>query len=383
MTADELRAAFDAPEPLTIGLEEEAMLLDPRSADLAPVAAEVVRRAGRELWPGWPAELARLGGAAVKPELPASQVELVTAPAARVADAIAELAAGRRAVAAAASGIALPAAAGVHPFAAPLGELSPGDRYDAILAEHGDVARAQLVCALQVHVAVGGAERTLAVYNALRGHLPEVAALAANAPFLAGRDTGMASVRPLISGLLPRQGVPPAIASWDAFADELRWGRDAGSVPEPRRWWWELRPHPAFGTLELRVPDAQTTLAEAAAVAAFAHALVAWLAERHDEGEPLGAPAAWRIAENRWTSARRGLDGSFADLATGERRRVRDVLRERLDQLAPAAERLGCATELASAGALVEANGAQRQREEAKRCGVPSVALWLAERYLT
>jgi carboxylate-amine ligase len=328
-------------------------------------------------------ERARLVGAALKPELPASQVELVTAPGARVGDAIAELAAGRRALAAAASGIALPAAAGAHPFAAPLGELGPGERYDAILAEYGDVARAQLVCALQVHVAVGGAERTLAVYNALRGHLPEVAALAANAPFLAGRDTGLASVRPLISGLLPRQGVPPALPSWEAFADALRWGRNAGAVPEPRRWWWELRPHPVFGTLELRVPDAQTTLAEAAAVAAFAHALVAWLAERHDEGEPLATPLSWRIAENRWTACRRGLDGSFADLATGERTPVRDVLRERLAQLTPTAERLGCAAELASAGALVEANGAQRQREEAKRSGAPGVARWLAERYVT
>src|SRR5213075_2861884 len=134
---------------------------------------------------------------------------------------------------------------------------------------------------LQVHVAPGDAERTLAVYNALRGHLPELAALAANAPFHAGRDTGFASVRPLIGGLLPRQGVPPAIPSWEAFAETLRWGRVAGAVPEPRRWWWELRPHLAFGTLELRVPDAQTTVADAAAVAAFVHALVARLGERH------------------------------------------------------------------------------------------------------
>ena len=144
------------------------------------------------------------------------------------------------------------------------------------------MARRQLVCALQVHVAVGGADRTLAVYNALREHLPELAALAANAPFHAGADTGLASIRPKISEGLPRQGIPPAFASWEELAAELRWGRTAGALPELALWWWELRPHLSHGTLELRVPDAQTTIAEAAAVAAVGQALVVRLAERHD-----------------------------------------------------------------------------------------------------
>jgi len=228
-----------------------------------------------------------------------------------------------------------------------------------------------------VHVAVGGAERTLAVYNALRGHLPELAALAANAPFHAGRDTGCASVRPLIATLLPRQGVPPAFDSWGAFASALRWA----GIPDASTWWWELRPHPAFGTLELRVPDAQTTLDEAAAVAAFAHALVAWLASRYDDGERLGAPESWRIAENRWSALRYGLDGEFTDVATGARTPIRDVLRARLAELAPVAEGLGCAAELASAEALIEANGALHQRAVAATSGLVGVARWLARQY--
>jgi carboxylate-amine ligase len=247
----------------------------------------------------------------------------------------------------------------VHPFAAPVGELNAGERYDAILADYGDVARSQQVCALQVHVALGSADAALAVYNALRGHLPELAALAANAPFHAGRDTGLASVRPLIGGLLPRQGVPPVIPSWEAFAEMLRW------LADPRQWWWELRPHPTFGTLELRVPDAQTTVAEAAAVASFAYALVTWLAERFAAGEALGAPDTWRIAENRWVACRAGLDGEFADLLTGERRPVREVLRERMEQV-------GCDVPL-------ERNGAIRQRE----VGLERAAGWLADRFLS
>jgi glutamate---cysteine ligase / carboxylate-amine ligase len=330
MTEAELRARFDAPEPLTIGLEEEAMLLDPETFELAPVAALIETSAKREL--------------------PAAQLELVTAPHRSVAAAIDELAAGRRELAEAARGIALPACAGTHPNAT-LEVISDGSRYETIARQYGDVARAQMVCSLQVHVAVGGADRTLAVYNALRGHLPELAALAANAPFHAGRDTGLASVRPLISTLLPRQGVPPAIPSWTAFADTVRWGEAAGV--SAGQWWWELRPHSRFGTLELRVPDAQTTLAEAEVVASHAYRLVVELAERYDAGEPLPVPETWRIAENRWAALRDGLDAQLADLVSGERRPVRDVLG-------------------------VAANGATRQRE----VGVADAARWLASRYL-
>ncbi len=344
MTADELRSVFDAPDALTVGLEEEVMLLDPETLDLTGVAAQILRGSGR-----------------IKLELPAAQLEVATAPASSVADAIAELATGRRELAEMADGVAWPAAAGVHPFAAPIGALNAGERYDAILAQYGDVARSQQVCALQVHVALGSADATLAVYNALRGHLPELAALAANAPFHAGRDTGLASVRPLIGGLLPRQGVPPVIPSWEAFAEMLGW------LDDPRQWWWELRPHPAFGTLELRVCDTQTTVAEAEAVASFAYALVRWLAERFEAGEELGAPETWRIAENRWVACRSGVEGEFADLATGERRPVRDVLRERMDQVS------------CDVSALVERNGAIRQRE----VGLERVTRWLADRFLS
>src|SRR5204862_5951821 len=197
---------------------------------------------------------------------------------------------------------------GLHPFAAAEGMLNRGERYDRIEREYGTVARRQQVYALQVHVAVGGADRTLAVYNALRAHLPELAALAANAPFHEGRDTGFASFRPVVADMLPRQGMPPPIGSWDEWSDDLAWGARAGRVPGPSQWWFELRPHPGFGTLELRVPDTQATVAEAAAVAAVAHALVARLLEHPHPGT-----ASWRIEENRGVAPHAGLDGVFAD----------------------------------------------------------------------
>ncbi|MFL5843281.1 MAG: YbdK family carboxylate-amine ligase [Solirubrobacteraceae bacterium] len=353
-----LRARFDEPAPLTVGLEEEIMVLDAATLDLAPRGMELV-------------------GGLVEPEMPAAQVELASDPCTTVDAAIAGLAAGRRELAdrAAPLGLAL-GCAGTHPFAAAEGELNRGPRYDAIEERYGSIARRQLVFALQVHVCVRPAGRALAVYNALRGYLPELAALAACAPFHDGRDTGLASMRPLIGTLLPRQGVPPALASWDAFADGLRWAGD------PASWWWELRPHHVHGTLELRVPDAQPTLADARAVAAVAHALTGWLAERLDAGETLPVPETWRIAENRWSALRHGLAGEMADLETGEREPTADRVAALLDAITPTAERLGCAAGVAAARILAGAGGGAAKLRVAADGDVRSATAWLAARFL-
>ena len=365
-TADDLRRAFDAPEPLTLGLEEELMLLDPETLDLLPRAADVVDAAADERF---------------APELPAAQLELRLAPARTVPEAVAALARARRDLTAAAAPIGRLAAAGVHPFADALGRLSEDERSAWPAAEYGSIARRQLVCALQVHVAIGTAGGSLAVYNGLRCWLPLVAALAANAPIHEGRDTGMASIRPKIAEQLPRQGMPPAIASWDAFAEALAWGAASGAVPDARRWWWELRPHPGFGTLEVRVPDAQSTVADAAAVIALVHSLAAWLAARHEAGDPLESAATWRLEENRWSAARRGIDAELADLRTGERLPARERLAALVSELAPVAAGLGCAAELATVERLAARGGAARQREVAADGGPRAVAAWLADVY--
>jgi carboxylate-amine ligase len=353
LTPEGLRATFDGAGPMTVGLEEEVLLLDPETYDLAPRAAEVLDRL---------ADPARF-----KPELPAAQLEIVTAPHANVAAALAELEASRRDLVAGGAGIARPAATGLHPFANPNGELADLEAYAHTREEYARVARLQLVSALQVHVAVGGAERSLAVYNALRSYLPEILALSANAPFIAGEDTGLATARPKINELLPRQGVPPPIESWEDFAEALRWGARAGNVLGARTWWWELRPHPAHGTLEVRVPDAQSTLEDAAALAGTVVALIAHLAERHDAGEPLPVAPTWRIEENRWSAARHGSEGMLADLDTGER--------------IPARERLGSL--LAEIGAedarpLLDRGGYARQRDIARERGLTGLGEWLA-----
>ena len=293
-----------------------------------------------------------------------------------------ELADDRARLAAGIEGVALPAAAAVHPFSDTEGELNQDARYLRTRREFGRHAHRQLVCAFQVHVAVGSADGTLAVYNALRSFLPELAALAASAPFHGGVDTGLASVRPKISEELPRQGIPPAIESWDAFAQALDWGATAGVVPEPAVWWWELRPHPKWGTLELRVPDTQ---ARSRTPPRWRRSRTRWSAgwpSATRPGKPLGADPTWRIEENRWSACRWGVEGTLADLRTGERRATPARLRELIDAVEPTALRLGCAGELTRARELAVHNGAMRIREVAAEGGVRAVAAWLAERFL-
>ncbi len=367
VTAESLERTFEAAEPLTVGIEEEVMLLDPDTLDLAPVA---------------PALLERLrDDQRFKAELPASQLEIITPVRTSAVEVLVDLAQGRADLTQAMDGLARPATAGVHPFAALEGVLSEGERYDKTRERFGPVARMQLVAALQVHVAVGGAGRTLAVYNALRPHLPDLAALAANAPIYGGRYTEMASVRPKIAELLPRQGMPPPIESWAEFAEQLRWGAASGSVPVPGQWWWELRPHPGFGTLELRVPDAQTTLADAGGVIATAQALVAWLGERHDAGELSGSVAGWRIEENRWSAACDGVEGEMADLESGATEPTRERLGRLLDELSPHFARLGSRSLEQRARDFVQENGAMRQRMIFEREGAVAVATALVDRF--
>jgi glutamate---cysteine ligase / carboxylate-amine ligase len=366
--AGALRAAFDGAQRHTVGIEDEVMLLDPDSLELAPLARAVLARLGEDQ--------------RFKLELPSSQLEIVTPPSSDLSEVAGSLMEGRRDLARAIEDIARPASAGVHPFSAGVGELNDLDRYHPTIEEFGTIASRQLVAALQVHVGVGDADRALAIYNHVRSYLPLLAALAANAPFYEGRDTGLASVRPKLGELLPRQGVPPAIESWERLADAFAWGAASRSFPSPRTWWWELRLHPAYGTLEFRVPDGQSSVADAIAVAGMIQALVAWLGERHDGGERLDVVDSWRIAENRWSACRRGVEGAMADLQTGTRRSTRESILELIEELTPAARSLGSQRTLEHARRLVAVNGAIAQRGAAQSGGPRAATAWLAERFL-
>ena len=358
---------FDRAHDYLVGIEDEVMLLDPQTLELVPRAREVMARLE--------------GDQRFKLELPSSQLEIITTPAKTVRQAGSQLLEARREAAGRSEALVRLAGGGVHPLSPGQGELNDLDRYGPTIEEFGPIARRQLVCATQVHVSVAGADRALAVYNAARSYLPLLAALAANGAFYEGRDSGLASVRPVLCGLLPRQGPPPRIGSWEEHAETLAWGARSGRF-NSRSWWWELRPHPGFGTLEFRVPDAQPTVAEVAAVAAVTQALVAWLATGYDRGERLATAPVWQIEENRWSACRDGVEGTMAELGTGASRSTRACLNELLDALEPMAHGLGAGEELGWARGLVARNGAVIQRETARQGGAQAIARLWSERFL-
>jgi glutamate---cysteine ligase / carboxylate-amine ligase len=354
----------------TLGAEEELMLLRAETFELAPEVPRVLS--------------ALAGDERFTDELPASQVEIRTVPCATLAALNDQLVASRRDLAKGLDESFALAGAGVHPLAPARGELNPGERFRPTRRTVGDaVLERQLVFAFQVHVAPGDPACALAVYNALRSYLPEIAGLAANAPFLEGADTGLASVRPQISLLLPRQGVPPSFSAWREFTEALDWEQAGALMPSAASWWWEVRPRPSLGTLEVRVPDTQTTLAEASVIAALVHCLVMWLGNRHLAGEKLPVHASWRIAENRWLAARDGGDAELVDLDSGVREPLRQRLAGMLEDLAETASALDCVQELEGIEGLVRENGAARQRAVVREEGIEALPAWLASRFLS
>jgi glutamate---cysteine ligase / carboxylate-amine ligase len=365
VTCSEARARFDAAPDFTVGIEEEIMLVDPETLELAPVIDEVLARVGPD------ARFTR--------ELRKAQLEMVTRVCESVAEATDELAASRRLLVERLDGSVRLVSAGTHPFSTNWGEITDGERYRQIADEYTWAARRSLACGLHVHVAVPGADRALAVYNALRAYLPDLAALAANSPFFEGRDSGLCTIRPKLNEAFPRAGTPPAFRSWDELIAFVDWGRAGGLFPDASHFWWDLRPHLDYGTLELRVADSQTRLEHAGAVAAVFQALVVQLAERHAAGEELPVCDSYRINENAWRAYRYGVRGSLVDLARGAPRPVRERLGALFDELEPTAARLGSTRHLADARVLLAGNGCEQQRYVAEREGMRGLVAWLAQ----
>jgi carboxylate-amine ligase len=356
---------FDHAPSLTVGVEEEVILLDPERF-LPTDAVEDV--------------LAWLNGdPRFKPELRCAQLELVTPPASTVADVVRELAAARRILAERLRGRIRFAALGTHPSSTTISAVTPTRRFREIGEELRWLARTALPSGLHVHVAVDGAERALAVYNAFRSYLPEIAALAANSPFYEGRDTGMASTRLKLREDHPRSGIPPSFDSWRAYTDFVAWGARGAVIRDPSYHWWDLRLNASYGTVEIRVADSQTRVDDAAGIAAFCQSLAASLVDRYDAGDRLPVHDTHRIAENRWRAVRDGIAGELVDLDTGRPFATRERLRDLVGELEPYAVSLGCERELGHALGLVTANGAVRQRAIATAVGVDRLAGWLSD----
>jgi glutamate---cysteine ligase / carboxylate-amine ligase len=346
---------FGSGAPYTLGVEEEYMLLDPESFDLVQHVDTVLTsvRDG--------AYVERIG-----PELMQSVVEISTPICRTAGDVRSALCDLRSYVTKIARENELRVgSAGTHPFSLfERQRITARDRYRILVDQLQYIARRELIFGLHIHVAVDDPDKAVRVMNALLPHLAELLALSANSPFWRGDPTGLASSRQMVFAAFPRSGPPPRFATYEDYAEVVGQLEKTGCIADYTHIWWDIRPHPRFGTLEMRVMDAVSRVEDVIALAAYVQALVKYYSEQHDAGKEL--PSFHRIltTENKWLAARYGLEAPLMDLWTGRRNRVpvTNLVRRMLRELAPHARELGSERELEGIrDILAKGNGADRQ----------------------
>ena len=340
---------FEASRDFTIGLEEEFALVDPGYLALVHRFEDLYGACRED-------EVVAESAAG---ELIDTEIEIRSGRALTFAEAVDRQMERRARLFGLADrlGIAL-AATGTHPWASYLDQrIIDTEHYNRLREELRWVAQRNNTWSMHVHVGINGADRAVAVCDHLRGTLPPLLALSANSPFLDGRDTGLASVRTeIFTRTFPRCGVHEPFGDWATYADFIDLLTTTASVVEATQLWWSVRPHHLFGTVELRICDAQTRGQESFALAALVTACIAQSALDYDAGE-LGQPPRQReIEENLWRAIRYGLEGTQIDFDAREVIPTRVALERLVEWTAPARETLGLDVE------LPDENGTQRMR---------------------
>jgi len=339
---------FTAPA-YTIGIEEELMILDAETLELANAIEQLLEPA--------PA-------GEIKPELMESVLEVSTDPCANTADAGTQLRALRRQVADAAAGKGLAiGSAGTHPFAMWEDQrIVARPRYRDLISALRFVARQELIFGMHVHVGIDDPEKAIHVANGMRVHMPVLLALSANSPFWRADATGMASTRTPIFRAFPRVGMPPTYKDWADYERRIEFMVGTRVIEDYTYLWYDVRPHPNFGTVEVRVMDSQTHVDHTLGLAALTQALVRELALHFEEGKQLSSYPFEMLDENKWLAARHGLEGELVDLPQSERVGTRELARRLIDRTREHAQDLGSAGDLGAVEDLLErGNGADRQ----------------------
>jgi carboxylate-amine ligase len=345
----------------TVGVEMELYLVDEATGELASAANEILAEMGAPHPDGMHPK--------AKHELFQSTVEIITGVCENAAEAgddlrvtIAELRAS-----AARRGLTL-VSAGTHPFGLAREQLvSPHQRYRDLIEDLQWPARRMLICGMHVHVGVPDGGRAIRIIGELMRFHPLFLALSSSSPYFESEDSGLASARTKVFEGLPTAGLPPPLADWTDFEAFMSTLLESGCISSIREVWWDIRPHPNFGTVEFRMCDATPTVRETIALAALAQTLVEWTNRRIDDGTLPPPPREWTIRENRWLASRYGIDADLIvehpNSGHPDRRSVRSLVTELLDELHPVAGDLGNLDQLADIRLLLDVgSGAQRQR---------------------
>jgi carboxylate-amine ligase len=335
----------------TVGLEEELMILSPDDYALVNKIDDLLEDTSE---------------GEIKPELLQSVLEISTKPSADMREAGAALRALRRQVRDIAEKHDLCiGSAGTHPFARWEDQLvTRAPRYRDLVEALRFVARQEIIFGLHVHVGIDDAEKAIHVANGMRVHVPILLALSANSPYWRGDDTGLASTRMPIFRAFPRVGIPPYYDGWEDYERRISFMVDTGVMSDYTWLWYDVRPHPNFGTVEVRAMDAQTHVEHTLALAALIQAMVKELAEHFEAGGRLADYPYEMLDENKWLATRHGLEGELVDLPDRETVPTKALVRRLYDRLKDHAQDLGAANELDGVLDLLEnGNGAFRQRK--------------------
>jgi carboxylate-amine ligase len=335
----------------TLGIEEELMIVDVETLDLVNSIETLLE------------EVPETTGD-VKPELMESVLEIATTPVANTREAGIQLR-DLRAITnhtARERGLAI-GAAGTHPFAMWEDQrIVARSRYRDLVAALRFVARQELIFGVHVHVGIDDPDKAIHVANGMRVHLPLLLALSANSPFWRADATGLLSTRTPIFRAFPRVGIPPVYKDWEDYEKQVGFMIESRVIEDYTYLWYDVRPHPNLGTVEIRVADAQTRLEHTLGLAALIHGMVKELAEHFDAGKRLSRYPHEMIDENKWLAARHGLDGNLVDLPKRERVPTAQLARRVLDRVREHAQDVGSADELDGIEDILDrGNGATRQ----------------------
>jgi carboxylate-amine ligase len=343
--------SFNGPA-YTIGVEEELMIVDAETLDLS--------NSIEALLSGIPQDLQ----GEVKPELLEAVCEIATSPCKNTQEAGQQLRELRRATqaTAAAEGLAI-GSAGTHPFAMwEDARVVARPRYRELIAGLQFIARQELIFGVHVHVAVDDPDKAIHVTNGMRVHLPLLLALSANSPFWRAASTGLQSTRTPIFRAFPRVGIPPRYDNWADFVKRIEFMESTKVIQDYTYLWWDVRPHPKFGTVEVRVMDSQTRVEHTLALAALVQALVKELGEHFDAGKKLSRFPYEMLDENKFLAARHGLEGELIDLPKATRVPTRQLARRVLNRMREHAQDLGSAEDLDCIEDILDnGNGGARQ----------------------
>lgn len=339
-----------SPNP-TLGVEVELQILDPETRNLVSGAQQILEKTD--------------GDEHVKPELIQSTIELNTDVCANISAVRTDLTERLDSLFKVCDELGYElASVGTHPFSKwDEQEITPKERYHMLVERCQWPARRLMIFGLHVHVGVPSGEKAIAVFNSLSTFLPHLLALSASSPFFDGNETGLASTRVKIFETLPTAGLPYRMLNWAEFQKFMTTLVNAKAIQSINEVWWDVRPHPGFGTIELRVCDGLPSLDEIMALTAYIQVLVVWLCEQYDEGAYLPVHRHWIVRENKWRAARWSVDAEIIIDDEGNLRPLTEEIYEHLEILAPVAKRLGSHEELNRIKDIIEVGPSfKRQR---------------------